>query len=504
MKLTETYINNLYYRLKTLARRYVSLGRNNLALRCLEMASHTAYTFYLGYKDDEIEGLLSDISQKTIDEKPISKIEGKHRVVFLDTFSQDTQGLTMQYVEAIITAGWEMLYLTSFDLDDPRSRNLKSVLHNCESVTISQVPMGLKPVEKVRWVYDEVMNFSPQDVFLHISPSAVSMVCAVYALPKNITRYQINLTDHSYWVGAGCMDYSFEFRPYGASISTSFRGFSRDQILMLPYYPVMKDKPFEGFPKEAEGKVKIFSGASYYKIIDREDTFFKICKAILDVNQSAVILFAGGGDKSLINALIIKYGLENRFLLIGQRNDIFQCFMHSDIYLSTYPLWGGLMSQYAAHASLPILAYRGTSKGQLEEVVCQKQYLRITLPKISDVVIEASRLISDTLYRKKRGALMHSCVIGREAFDTAFIQSIQTHTSQYPQNINTNQQLHDLDIQDKLKLMNSNGEFARMYYYICGPLGFRLSPRLWVDGFKARIKKSRFLTPRQLSYENRV
>ena len=351
MTLTKEYIQHLYKTFKHQAEKCLMNRRYDSCLKFLKAACHTAYTFYIGFRDDEIESMLERISQ-TIQKK--DKIETTNRFVFYDTFSQDAQGLTMQYVDALIAAGWNFLYITEFGLDDPRSVLLKQTLLAYPKADIVSISPTNKGMKKVRLVYDTIMQYAPDKLFMHISPSAVEAVTAFYALPKSITKYQINLTDHAYWVGTGCMDYVFDFRDYGASLSVGKRGFTKEQILFLPYYPMMKHTEFKGFPKESEGKVKIFSGASYYKIIDDNDTFFKLNKAILDANPEAVTLFAGGGDKEMMQGLIEKYDLKGRFIPIGQRNDIFECYKHADIYLNSFPLFGGLMAQMAAHAGLPI------------------------------------------------------------------------------------------------------------------------------------------------------
>lgn len=56
-------------------------------------------------------------------------------------------------------------------------------------------------------------------------------------LPKPITRYLINLQDQTFWLGGNAIDYSIEFRPFGASVSMERRGLKREQLLMLPFYP---------------------------------------------------------------------------------------------------------------------------------------------------------------------------------------------------------------------------------------------------------------------------
>ena len=489
MTLTKEYIQSFFTKFKRKAQNSLARKRYDFCLKYLNAAARTAYTFYIGFTDEEIEAMLKQMSDR-IQKREI--FENKPRCVFYDTFSQDAQGLTMQYVDAIIAAGWEMLYLTEFGLDDSRSIRLKQTLNDYPKAKVMSVPRSLSGMKKVQFVYDTIMDYVPDKLFMHIHPSAVEAVTAFYALPREITKYQINLTDHVYWVGAGCVDYSFEFREYGASLSVGRRGIPRDRVLLMPYYPMMKATEFAGFPKEAEGKVKIFSGASFYKIMDENDTFFKLNKAILDANPNAVTLFAGGGDMALLNGLIDKYGLKGRFIPIGQRNDIFECYKHSDIYLSSYPLGGGLMAQFAAHAGIPILALANNeSGGRIEEMVCQKQLEIITHSNMEALISEASRLINDEVYRKQRGQAMRDCVIDVEEFNQSFQRSVTTGQSQYPMDIDENVELHYLNVKDKLKLENKTKGYQRSVFTTLGMSGIFTCPRIWMDGVIGKVKSSR-------------
>ena len=488
MKLTQNYIQKLFLKFKDKARRNLLRGHVDVALRYLKAASYTDYTFYIGFTDSEIESMLKEIRlrlRRNGGNEPL-----KDRCVFYDTFSQDAQGLTMQYVDAIIAAGWEMLYVTEFDLNDPRSVRLKKTLEDYPKATIVSIPRDLKGLTKVQIVYDTIMNYAPDKLFMHIHPSAVEAVAAFYALPQEITKYQINLTDHTYWVGAGCVDYSFEFRDYGASLSVGRRSIPRDRVLLMPYYPMMKSMPFEGFPQAAENKVILFSGASYYKIVDEQDTFFKLNKAILDANPDAVTLFAGGGDISMLNGLIEKYGLQGRFIPIGHRNDIYECYKHADIYLSTFPHFGALMAQFAAHASLPILAYAKSTSGRVEEVVCQKHKESISFTDIDALVKESVRLVNDKTYRQERGKAMRDCVIDVDEFNSSFRQSVADGRSQYPVEIDANVKPHYLNVEDKLRLENKTKGFQGSISRTLGGRGLFICPRLWIDGLGTRVKRS--------------
>ncbi len=489
MILTKKYVYSLYDRFKVKASKCLERDKIESALVYLKAAARTAYTFYIGYTDPDIESLLKQISlcikPKEIQTKP-------NCVVFYDTFSQDAQGLTMQYVDAIISAGWEMLYITEFGLDDPRSMRLKQTLEEYPRASVAVVPRNMDGIKKIQMVYDTIMDYAPDKLFMHIHPDAVHAVSAFYALPKEITKFQINLTDHTYWVGSGCVDYSFEFREYGASLSVGRRGVPKDRVLFMPYYPMMKEMAFNGFPTETDGKVKIFCGASFYKIIDENDTFFKLNKAILDANPNAVTIFAGGGDMRLLNDLITIYGLEGRFIPIGQRNDIFECYKHSDIYLSSFPLGGGLMAQFAAHAGLPILALaKCETSGRIEEMVCQKRQERITFNDMDSLVAEANRLIRDEEYRKSRGRAMKACVITVEEFNQGFKEYVTTGAGQYPMHIEDNVILHYMSIDYRLNLENKTKEYQKFVFSTLGLKGICCCPQVSIEGAIARIKTSR-------------
>ena len=70
------------------------------------------------------------------------------------------------------------------------------------------------------------------------------------------------------------------------------RGLKREQLLMLPFYPVKDPNPFQGFPLEANGHLTIFSGGDIYKTLDKRRTYWKLVKMILDKYPDVVFLFA--------------------------------------------------------------------------------------------------------------------------------------------------------------------------------------------------------------------
>ena len=58
-------------------------------------------------------------------------------------------------------------------------------------------------------------------------------------------------------------------------------------------------------------------------------------------------MFLGNGDFSIFKKFIENNNFQNRFFYGNERKDIFEVFKHCYFYLNTYPLCGGLMTQYA-------------------------------------------------------------------------------------------------------------------------------------------------------------
>ena len=101
----------------------------------------------------------------------------------------------------------------------------------------------------------------PAYLFLYTMSYDVAAIVVFSAI--NIARkFQINLTDHAYWLGRDCFDYCIEFRDYGATISHRFRKIDSEKLIKIPFYPYVDyEAEFLGFPFESQNKV-IFSGGA--------------------------------------------------------------------------------------------------------------------------------------------------------------------------------------------------------------------------------------------------
>lgn len=492
--LTGPKVHKLYDSYKKKAQYALQKGHYDACLRYLTVTSYTGYSFYMDYKDDDIEDMLEQLSLQLL-YKENKKERREDECVFYDSFAYDNGGLVQQYLGAIMSCGYKICYITQREAVLQSTSAIGNMLRNYGSADIIIEPRKLGPFKRAQFIFDTITETNAGRLFIHSSPEAVEANTAFYALPKSIKKYKIDLTDHTFWIGTRFIDYSFEFRPYGGRLSTLHRGIAKDKILHIPFYPIMNRTVFKGFPEKASGKVVMFSGASYYKIFDKDDTFFKLTKAILDACPNIVLLFAGFGDAKVLDAKLKKYELEGRFIPIGHRSDITEVFEHCDIFLNTYPMGGGLMSQYAAQLSKPIVNYATVGTFLVEEFVCQTKQMRISDTNFGAVVERVLRLAGDPIYRRLFGQEIHSCVVTPEMFNDLFAQCMRNGKNPMPYAEEEPFVEYINDLQGKLEIENITKGFQISFVKNLGVfLSLIQRPIFVLDAISSVVKSNRFFS----------
>lgn len=492
MQLTESKVKSIYRRFICKSKRACERGRFNDCCRYLRAASHTAYNFYLGFRNEDIECLLKQLAAR-LNRRNLLSVDVNSCVLY-DSFSLDNGGLVQQYLTAIMAAGMNLTYIT----ERRGFLSSKSAIHDqleaYGKCKIIEIPSRLGGLYRAQYVYDEIIRSRAGHLFIHTNPSAVDACVAFYALPEDITKYKINLTDHTFWVGTDFIDYSFEFRPYGCVLSNQERGLSSPNIFYLPFYPIIRDSSFLGFPAEADGKTVFFSGGAFYKVFDAKDTYFKMVKSILDNCENAIFLYAGAGDVAALSQKIKQYNLEHRFFIIGQRPDITEVFRHCDIYLNTYPFGGGLMTQYAAQLGKPILNYCCGNTSKVEEFVCQKKMMDISVSSFEELVLKARRLCDDLIYRKEYGESIRSCVVSPIEFNKLFLDCVQSGINQLDYSADISMKEYEILIDDKIQFENSSKCYQRAIVKIFGKRSVWICPDMLLDALCVAIKQNKLLS----------
>ena len=458
MVLDRKDITKIYKRLKKRSERAFMKGSYDKCLKYINLSARVAYQFSWIFKDDELELSLNELSKALL--KPVENYSvDESKYVFYDSFSYDNRGLTQQYIRGLMNMDVNFLYITESSYSNDFSHQIFFELKLYDKAKVISIPTELEDKGKIEFIYRQILSYKPSKLLMHLSPYAVSPLVAFYALPKEIIKYQINLTDHAFWLGVGCLDFIFEFRPYGCAISQYQRDINKEKILLLPYYPIVNEIEFQGFPKQCEDKLIIFSGGAYPKIIGENNFFLNLVKNILLSNTEVIFLFAGSGNAEPIKKYISENDLENRLILLGHRFDINEVFKHCDIYMSTYPIGGGLMVQMAAINAKPIISFSTFDKAGTwpEETLCQFKKISITFTSMEKFLVEVNKLITNKDYRISVGKILQDCVITFEKFNQSFINTINNNATQFHfDTVDINVELmceHNIDFE------NSNNEF---------------------------------------------
>ncbi|MEP2758972.1 MAG: hypothetical protein ABJP66_07890, partial [Hyphomicrobiales bacterium] len=347
------------------------------AMDKMVQAARIAYLVNWRYQDSRIEAALKLIAEAVLsaENNPPSESE---RIVFFDSWGLDARGLSLQYIRALNAAGASILFICE-TRNEAGSVGLREELSKGAATETLYLDGVDNELEKTRRVHETMSAFRPSRILMHMTPWAVGAIVAFHTFSK-VPRYQINLTDHAFWLGTGCSDYSLEFRDYGIAVSQEKRGMPPERTILNPYYPIVEDSQSHPLPERKDGEVVVFSGGAFYKMYGREGYFFDLIGFLLDDNPNVVFWLAGNGRTTLLNERLGAHLKSGRVKLIGNRKDINAVFQACDIYLSTYPFCGALMAQLATHHDVPIISFTSADlvTNRLEDIVGTDDVPQIT------------------------------------------------------------------------------------------------------------------------------
>jgi len=422
MGLTKEKIISDYNYFKSKSISYCQQGNIEKSVKFIELAARIGYKFNFNYTDDELEENIFNLSNKIVPNAvSFEKIENK--IIFYDSFAIDNRGLTQQYLRAIFSWNSELLFVT------PRKNIGKDILQELISYPKSTILIVKENTfaEMIIQTTETIARFRPDKVFLHYSPWDI-FGFTLWTKIASAERFLINLTDHAYWLGKNTADYILEFRNFGYNLSLKYRGIPKHKLLFQHYYPIHTIANFEGFPCEKSNKMIAFSGSSYYKIYGKDFFFLNLMKEVLKQNENLLFFFAGSGNSKPLKDFIKINKLEERFILIGNRNDLSEVFKRIDIYVNTFPLIGGLMSQYAAINNKPILGYSNPSNYSFNDTedflgIGKKEI--IVKSTIKDFFIYFNLLINDQEVRENNINYTSNAVISETNFNNSLKQTTQ-------------------------------------------------------------------------------
>ena len=333
----------------------IKRGKYTEALNLIELSANLLYqyNFLPDFVNADLERALEEISVSNFEEVKLNS--DKNKIIFYDYFGYDNRGLTQQYIRALMHLNIEFIYILENANSYYGSSDIITELNSYPRVT-TYILSKETSLEKTRELLDILKTEKVTIAFMHLSPWDVVAYMAFY-LVKGITRYQINLTDHAFWLGKNISDFILEFRSFGYNLSLQGRGIAKEKLRIMPYYPIVNDHIYKGLPEKTKGKKILFSGGSVYKILGDNLSFLFLIKNLLDNNSDLVFVFAGSGNMTSLLNFITTYNLQDKIFLIGDRQDISAVLKHVDYYITTYPFTGALMSQIAAACEVPIFFF---------------------------------------------------------------------------------------------------------------------------------------------------
>ncbi|SEI84582.1 hypothetical protein SAMN05660742_101215 [Propionispira arboris] len=422
-------INDKFDRAKAIIQRLIQEEKYEDALQLISSQADIMYTYNQWYTDDDLEKLLYDI-ENTLSVDAVIDSVGENTVFYYDAFGLNNRGLTQIYLAALLKLNFHIVYVTILEAKG-NIPTIESLLNigNGEVVYLASASSSYR-VANYRALCSIIARVNPYYAFLYTTPSDVSGIMAFQHFAGQMQRYQINLTDHTFWLGRNAFDYCLEFRNYGASISVKYRQILANKLLKQPYYPIVNQNIlFEGFPFERTADdFIIFSGGSIYKTVDKAHTYYRLIEYCLQKFSQVKFWYASNDDNVELVDLMKRY--PTRVYHTRERQDLFQIMKNIDMYLNTYPVSGGLMVQYAALAKkAPLtLVHDDDAKG----ILIGQENLDIEFYMIDDFKKEVVRYIEDKDYRDKKDARMDNAIISASEFTENLSRIMQTSTSAYP------------------------------------------------------------------------
>lgn len=415
-----------YKKAKRLINKSMNVKNIDKALSCLSAISYLSYEWNQYYTDEYIERILLELSD-LIENKNESYLANKDVVLFYDGLAQDTRGLALIYMRAL-AKHFKIVYVT-LERYKNRQPTLFKELENFD-VQYEYVLREESNYCNIRQLCQIFENYRPSSAFLYTMPNDVVGIIAftIYRKKNDLIRYQINLTDHAFWMGLNSFDFDIEFRDYGAIISKEFRKIPREKILKLPYYPYFdEDMKFLGFPFEKKDDLVIFSGGSLYKTLDDANEYYYVVQQILKVNEKCIFLYAGAGDTTQLDKLRAQF--PTRVFHIEERKDLFQLMQHITLYLNTYPMVGGLMMQYAVIAGKIPLTLKHNSDG--DGILINQKNIGIEYDNSNSLIKDANRLLNNKNYRQERESRLIGAVPTRDEFENELFSIIKQNKTKY-------------------------------------------------------------------------
>jgi len=394
------------------------------ALASAKVLATIYYKYNQIYADLPLEAKLIQIRNQLL--KQNTYVPDDHCVMFYDGFGMDLRGWAASFVRALSKLGYYVVYVCPSNAAGKIPHILSELRQGNSKIEYVDSECGnIETILRIDAIFKE---FRPTAAFFYTQPADVS---AAIAFSNNVstTKFQVDLTDHAFWIGVNAFDFILESREMGASIAVYERQIAPGKIIKLDCVPYINTDPYGmPLPFDIHKEKYIFTGGALYKTLGDEGLlYYKTIRYILDSFPEMKFLYAGSGDASEMQKLIEKY--EGRVFLINERPDFFEIIKHCTLYINSYPMFGGLMMRYAALAhKVPVTLRHGNDA---DGILINQSDLGIEFDEHENYISEIHKLLSDDKYRELKENLVEQSVLTEERFAYNLKRLIEEHKTEF-------------------------------------------------------------------------
>lgn len=437
----------------------------NTSLKLIEYCAKIGYGFLFESRlnDSDLEQIIIQIA---LNELKFGEYSGNpKRIVLCDSFALDNRGLTQQYLNALIHLEYEILYVVTSDLYFNNGSDIINSIKKYAKGEYIIVKESTDYLEKARFLLETIDKFQPSKIFFHPSPWDITSILIGNSITRQCHKYFINITDDHYWLGASIIDTIIEFRNFGYQFTKYCRNIPGYKITLLPYYPIIQDESaFEGLSIDTHNKVVAVSGGNGYKFLGMKNAYVELVSNLLTKNDNLILLLVGAGVGGRVVKSLCHKKIQDRIHIMPSRKDIFQLVKRCDIYIASIPRAGGLMTQIAIKAGLPILnyAHKNMKTSHVKEVSPFHDLKVLDIEEKDDFIKVANRLIKDKKYRVEYASFTNDTLLCNEQFESG-LEKIISGNEPFIENIIDNKHVQDdLEYYQKLAFEVEN-DYLRSY-----------------------------------------
>jgi len=409
-------IANIGKHQKAKIEKQIKLKRFDAAISSISNYAQILYWAPICYSDNAIESAISQIAncQNTEPKKTDKDASQDHeRALLIDSFGFYSGGLVPQYLDALSAIYTRVQYIyTGLTHCHP---DLVSFIGERKNIDFVWIPCASKQSD-----INDLTSFITSNAFtfalFHIAPWRTAEVVA--AAKINIRTFLIDITDHSFWLGAQIFDHFIGFRKYGQVVAAEKRGIPKDRYSIVQFYPVPEKQNYQGLPAHIADNIKILTGGAEYKLFGRNARLLHILGQMVIEIPNLVVCVLGDLAESQVRKAMGVAQDQCRVVFLGYRDDVASVIASADVFVPTFPWGGGLLTEYAIASRIPVVALEDSKLpfGSMRGLLLRPDLYNIGFTDEAEFILRLRDLCLSDFKRKEEARLLAAQLPTPETF----------------------------------------------------------------------------------------